>query len=56
MIPRLLFAITMVTCTLVFSWGRPGGGAALLVVGVWALLFVGVKRTPVSHNPKEFRP
>jgi hypothetical protein len=56
MIPRLLFAITMVTCTLIFSWGRSGGGAALLVVGVWALLFVSAKRAPISHNPNESRP
>ena len=51
MIPRLLFAVVMVACTLVFSWGRPGGGAALLIVGVWALLFVGVKRTPKEVRP-----
>lgn len=43
MIARILFAALMVACTLVFSWGRPIGGAALLVVGVWALL-LSVKR------------
>lgn len=43
MIARLIFAIVMVACTIVFSWGRPGGVVALLVVGVWALLF-SVKR------------
>lgn len=44
MIGRVLFAVVMVVGTIAFSWGRPGSGAALAIVVIWALLFVGRER------------